>query len=54
MKDCKKCNKDGNVFVKVYDTATGNPKVKRNKKGQLGYWKRCECLTPHKSNHKNK
>ena len=38
---CNKCNKDGNVFVKVYDTAIGNRKVTRNKKGKLGIWKRC-------------
>jgi len=43
MKKCNKCNKDGNVFKKLYDTAIGNRKVVRNKKGQLGIWVRCAC-----------
>ena len=38
---CRKCGGTGNYFQKLYDTAIGNPKVKRNKKGRLGIWTKC-------------
>lgn len=44
-KKCKKCNKDGNLFVKLYDTSIGERGVIRHKKKGIGKWVRCKhCL----------
>ena len=45
METCKKCNKDGNRFVKLYDTAIGGYGVQRHKTKGVGKWVKCKyCL----------